>query len=294
MGSFGANLRNIRNCWGETLVDLASILDTNVSTVSQWENGKRTPSNDILKLLSLHYQVTIDDLLYGDFSELPSMVDYFVNLKDGGDALIKENMRLFPLFATESEKEDARFLKALEIQKKVRKGDENTIESSEFELFFDIFTDLFEKGGYPSAGANILSFLFLIAAGKLAFPFMDELEDFLKTDVGKNTRKKAKFLISNNILNSVMTDISSNEEIPDVKEFDETVLYIIENLKKDTHFYKVADYYFALRYVYGIVNNGLSQILNQQLGIYLLLDLTNINNPFAKRYFNFIKKVYKS
>ena len=142
MGSFGANLRNIRNCWGETLVDLASILDTNVSTVSQWENGKRTPSNDILKLLSLHYQVTIDDLLYGDFSEFPSMVDYFVNLKDGGDALIKEGMRLFPLFATESEKEDARFLKALEIVNEYKSQVINEFNEIAEELDKNKFNDL--------------------------------------------------------------------------------------------------------------------------------------------------------
>lgn len=294
MDSFGNNLKNLRKSWGESQLDLAGTLGTEVSTISQWENGKRTPNNELLKVIALHYQVTIDDLLNGDFSEIPSMLDYFVNLKEAGDEVIKASRRLFPIFTTELEKEDVNFVKALEIQRKFMKGDGKIVNSLDFELMLDIYTDLLDKGGYPSVRANFLSLCFVIADMNLVSTYIDELDIYLTDDSGKNIRKDAKFLISNYILNKSELESYQDDSIFKVEEFNEIILPIIEELKKDKLFYKVADYYFALRYLYCLADNELSQVLSQQFGFHLLLDLEKINNPFAKRYLKFVKKMFKN
>ena len=74
MQKLGQNIRELRHSWGESLLDLSLVLNKNTSTISQWESGKRTPNNEILYQIANHYKVTVDELLNGDFSDLPSKV----------------------------------------------------------------------------------------------------------------------------------------------------------------------------------------------------------------------------
>ncbi|HFR3771687.1 TPA: helix-turn-helix domain-containing protein, partial [Streptococcus suis] len=71
MQKLGQNIRELRHSWGESLLDLSLVLNKNTSTISQWESGKRTPNNEILYQIANHYKVTVDELLNGDFSDLP-------------------------------------------------------------------------------------------------------------------------------------------------------------------------------------------------------------------------------
>ncbi|MGZ7236630.1 helix-turn-helix domain-containing protein, partial [Streptococcus pyogenes] len=75
------------------------------STVSQWENGKRIPSNEVLSKIALRYQVTLDDLLNRDYSDSPTMVDFFVKLREKGGGLLNDLRLLFPIVASRSDKE---------------------------------------------------------------------------------------------------------------------------------------------------------------------------------------------
>ncbi len=284
MSLFGTNLKSLRKSWGESQLDLASVLETEVSTISQWESGKRTPNHIMLKSIASHYQVTIDNLLDGDLSEIPSMIDYFIKIKKDDD-YSKWAKSLFPLFATEFEKSDINFKNALEIQKRFMNCD--GFDDSELDLMLDIYFDLVENDSYPSVKANLLSFFFRLADANFVAPYIKELNEYLSDYSGNDVRKRAKFLISNYVLNRSELKSQSTEELMDPKDWEEIVLPIIEKLKKNSKFYQIADYYFVLRYLYGFVDNNFSSSMNQQICASLLLDLVNLNNEFAKNFCNF-------
>lgn len=290
MQKLGQNIRELRHSWGESLLDLSLVLNKNTSTISQWESGKRTPNNEILYQIANHYKVTVDELLNGDFSDLPSKVDYFVNVKENIEQLQIEELKLFPLKATQSDMENSRFLEALNAHRKLRKCELEVVNTTEFEQMLDIYIECFENNDSLAAGANILSYLFWIASYNLATPYLDELADYLTSDDSIDKKRDAKFFIANYVLNSDLLG-DCEDECLDFKEMDELVLYIIEKLKKDVRFAKLADYYFVLRYLFGFANNDLGDVINSRMSIDLLLDLSKVHNPYAKQFLYFFRKI---
>ena len=56
-------LKELRLEKGLTQEELAKQLNFSMSVVNKWENGKKNPSVDILKILAKYFDVTIDYLL---------------------------------------------------------------------------------------------------------------------------------------------------------------------------------------------------------------------------------------
>lgn len=65
---FAKNLKILRKSRGLTQSDLAKILKTSVSTIGMYEQGRRSPDNQMLKKLSSVFLISIDDLL-GNFKQ---------------------------------------------------------------------------------------------------------------------------------------------------------------------------------------------------------------------------------
>lgn len=67
IGSFIASLRKERAL---TQAQLAEKLGVTNKTISRWENGNYLPSTEMLKLLSEEFDVTINELLSGERTEV--------------------------------------------------------------------------------------------------------------------------------------------------------------------------------------------------------------------------------
>ncbi|HFU4502018.1 TPA: hypothetical protein ACGPA6_001290 [Streptococcus suis] len=120
--------------------------------------------------------------------------------------------------------------------------------------------------------------------------FIDEFDSYLTSDSSSDKKKDAKFLISNYVLNR--EHVADKEiEYLDLSELEDFVLHIIEELKKDIQFSKLADFYFALRYQYGFVKNNLGESINIRLSVELLSDLAKLHNPYAIKYLSFCRKI---
>lgn len=288
MNKFGKNLKYLRNSYGESLMDLSIVLDKNTSTISQWESGKRTPNVDMLRSIAKHYKVTIDELLTSDLSNLSSWVDYFVNVKDNKDYIKSVYFRIFPIIARESDKQDLRFMRALTIHKKLFKG-EADLHDNEYDEMFEIYSVLFEDEQSLAAGANLLSLFFTIASTYSALPFIDELDDYLNSDIKRNKIQDAKFFITNYFLG---IDNFVDEEM-DITELDELVLEIIGKLKSDIRFSQIADYYFSLRYLFGFVDYTFGSATTTEITAILLQDLSTLNNAYARRFLVFFRNLIK-
>lgn len=61
--SFGMILKTLRRAAGLTQTELAKRLNISRSSVSNYENGEREPSIDILKVISAYFNVPVDYLL---------------------------------------------------------------------------------------------------------------------------------------------------------------------------------------------------------------------------------------
>ncbi len=60
---FGINLRILRKQKGLTQQDMAEIINTSRSCISNYESGNRQPDNEIINLLADYFSVSIDYLL---------------------------------------------------------------------------------------------------------------------------------------------------------------------------------------------------------------------------------------
>ena len=60
---FGQRLCEMRKQSGETQSDLARIIDTKKSQVSEMENGKKTTTAEKIALICEHYHISSDYLL---------------------------------------------------------------------------------------------------------------------------------------------------------------------------------------------------------------------------------------
>lgn len=286
----GRNIKKMRESWGETLLDLSLFLETSTSAISQWESGKRIPSHQILEKIAIRYQTTVDCLLSKDLSYFPSMVDYFVKLKEDYDSLQEEGKLLFPIFKLEQSEENSMFTEALSIHKKLFGKNSGAVSSFEIEIMFNNYQQLFEVDRILAAGANILSLIFLCVDTSQIAPVFEEFSEYIKQKAGRNKEKSAKFFLVNYYLDS---QLENNQEEVDLEpqEIDEEVLGVIKELRSDIQWSPVGDYYFALRYLYGFSNNNFSRIMNREMGAQLLADLAVLDNQYASSWLRFIEKI---
>lgn len=289
MSHFAANLRCLRKSWGESQLDLATALYVGVSTISQYETGKRSPDKVTLQQIAEHYRVTVDDLLLGDLTDLPSMVDIFVNLKLNQKDHHRAAFELFPIFRSRASQKDEQFEEAIIIHQNYysQTSANDSVSDADVDQLFYTYFDLVEKDQEIEVVANLLSLLFCIADINSASSFSDELYDFVMDASNDNLEQKARGLISNHILSGD----SSKPSPVDLKELDKDILKLIGQLKKDPTFSSLGDYYFTLRYLYGIADNEMPLVSQRDFAILQLVDLSQLGNPYACRYLNHVKRL---
>ena len=65
-------------------------------------------------------------------------------------------------------------------------------------------------------------------------------------------------------------------------DFDEAIQEILKELKQNTKISSLADYYLALRYSLGRVENELTVDMNRSIGNEMMLAFAEIGNYYAK------------
>ena len=88
----GTRIKNLREEVGLTQLAFAKILNINNSTLCQYENGDRMPSDDIKGRIADHFCVSMDYLMgRTNVREKPAPAD--------GDGLTEEQMEIVKLYA---------------------------------------------------------------------------------------------------------------------------------------------------------------------------------------------------
>lgn len=59
----GKNIKKLRQCSKETIVELSEVIGVRHSTVSDWENGKKMPRTTAIQKIAEHYNVLMSDIV---------------------------------------------------------------------------------------------------------------------------------------------------------------------------------------------------------------------------------------
>lgn len=289
MNYLPSNLKHLRKSYGETQEELANALHLEKSTISQYENGSRKPDEEILKGIAKRYGVTMDSLLYEDLSFFPDMIAFYSNI----DSNSLTTARFFPIYKLDK-RFDTKTIRAFEAHKQLLFGSSEEKDEVDIDLIVDAYDEAYEKFDIDSdeflvIAVNSLSLYMLLFSSIFNEESGKQLKDFVLKD------ERSKKEISSFVLNIVLPNFNDNEiRTPQFKrDINEFFLYLIEILKETRKYSKVADYFFALRYMFNLVDNDYDYATNQLIGSELINGLSRLNNPYAKQFIQIIKKVHK-
>ena len=285
MNYLASNLKHLRKSYGEIQEELAKALYLEKNTISQYESGSRKPDEETLKGIAKRYGVTMDSLLYEDLSFIPDMLAYYSDI-DSNFLMVSG---FFPIYRLDR-RFDTKTIRAFEAHKQLLFGSSEV----DIDLIIEAYDEAYDKFDIDSdeflvIAVNLLSLCILLYSSILNEASVKQIEDFLLKD------KKSKKEISSFVLNVVLPSFNDNEvRSPQFKrDLNEGLLYLIEILKESRKYSKVADYFFALRYMFNLVDNDYDYATNQLIGSELINGLSRLNNPYAKKFIQIGKKVHK-
>lgn len=283
------NIRALRNAYGETQLELAFAIGLDSpSTISQYENGTRTPQTRERQRLAEHFRITEDELAHGDFSHF-ALKSLSADVREIAAEYLDG---LLPIISTEKAMQDPLFKKGYEAHMRIIEGIKAGIPADESDgvICVEAYAEAFYDNHICEAAANLL-WLFVLAGigvnfwdweafeeAKDPFPKMQSVEEVIKywflrncDDEFEEQRRKAR------------------DEFR--KESGETYIDLLKELKAYPHLSELADYYSAIMYSYGMINNGLTPEMNQTVGYEMLRAAARLGNRYAKRALKTLRKL---
>lgn len=280
------NIKNIRLAHEETQDDLAIAINVTKSTISQYENQKRTPYLYELMAIAHHYKLSIERLIYGDYST-KFLDDEIYVYEERTKKLLWET--LFEMVVTDQALKNEHFRKA-------------------YKYHFEIHRELCSDSGNPNLD-NIpkCQELYQLAAkdgvveavvNQLWFPMFFVVA--ISSQVCR-LRKNDVYSINNQKMPPV-SKLIKTDTLPSVDDLDDTELYehkyeaikdfrleiysLIRTLKQSdvTKYRHLADYYIALLYRHDCMTDSLSPEESYAIGSELLTLGRIMENPYAERY----------
>ena len=268
----GENIKKLRKIHGETLHDLAKVVDYGNTTIKNYETGERQPDIQTLRAIATHYGKTVDELLNVDLSDLTAMNFTIENSNE----LVKMLEILLPFSYSETALKNADFKKGYDHCNRIldafSKNDSirGSILSDCFEAFGKAIEDVDEDGNLkvPEAVANMVWLIFLEWAQIYDNEMINVYQSLLVP------RKK--------------------DDIPFIKKFlklrENESIELLAMLKTDIAWVQLADYYLALQYMISMIDTGLSPEMNTTIGMHMMLSFLRQGNQYAYRMMDFLNK----
>jgi transcriptional regulator with XRE-family HTH domain len=296
--NLGKNIKALRKAFGKSQFEMAIDLDMSHTTISQYENNIQTPERDKLILIAKYFKITENELLYGDFTNLPK-----INLDKLNDKEIKKQYfdSMFPIIISDNALSNLNFQKAYNKQIKIHDLilDSKELSDSdikEIEKEIEEFIELYElayKDGIIESKANILWWIMLEGLFySLATPYSSEMIDvynnlsiselfeiicFNKPDLENEYKEK--------------NEIYEKERIEYIQEREKDFFKNIAILKKSKRYSDLADYYIAFRYMCGLYDNSMSFELNRAIGYEISNTFRRLGNKYLRKIFVLIDNI---
>lgn len=194
---------------------------------------------------------------------------------------------MLPVICTEEAMKDALFkkgylahIRALQAMK-----DGHTFANTDYDICISAYSDSYEKFETPESIANIL-WWFLITEVSVKNQWMVEGAKALNDKCVSNGDFFKRFYLKDCSFQDEQ-GLPEDIEKKDLDELEEAIIELLKELKKNSQYVALADYYMALRYVLGCVNNDLTEAMNKAVGAEMMWAFAQFGNMYAK---NFILK----
>ena len=275
------NIKSLRTAYGETQLELAlSIGIESPNAIANYEKGERSPKPEIRKKVASHFRVTEDELLHTDLSNLR----FSPNAFNDKENMVEMTLLMFPVLSSEDALKNNSFHKAYDAHMRAIESMKAGKEYSEtdVDICFDLYSDAAEKDDIPEAAANLLWWL-------LIFEISMKNQWMLKIAKGlDNSSGKSNELLKSYYLRDMSEDAADSEapeiEQSEMDDFDEAIKEILKEIKQDSCLSSLADYYLALRYSLGCINNELTEDMNRAIGNEMMWAFAELGNVYAKRF----------
>ena len=103
-----------------------------------------------------------------------------------------------------------------------------------------------------------------------------------------NSSDKSSELLKSYYLRDMSEDAADSDateiQQSEMDDFDEDIKKILKELKQDSRLSSLADYYLALRYSLGCINNELTEDMNRAIGNEMMFAFAELGNIYAKRF----------
>ncbi len=274
----GKNIRCIRVAYGESQEKLGEAIGVEKNTVSYYENGKREPNKDILRAIAVHYMVSVEELLTGDFSSLEKIT---VNQ----NALWEHIDEVLPVTCSEQAMANPHFKKAYEIHRhffdllsKVNMDGIDNIDVC-LEEYLEAYEDDNSK---VEAAANFLGLWYLFMVMLKLTPVVLENRPAAMLQVASRDPKARKILEN--------TDPNFSKEAKEIvdgmsdSEMEDLLSELLRTVKQSKNRYEIGDYYLALQFVWNLVDNDLGLEINRRIGVEMLNAFVSVENPYAAHF----------
>ena len=283
------NLKYLREGYELSITELAKRLNFGKSTISEYESGKTAITADSAARIANYFDVDFADFVSCDFSEIGKISmdseEFFDNLRV-----------FFPIAKSDKALECEKFKRALDKHEqafeKLRTADGNPFMV--MACFQDIMSciNMYKIiGTDPACGEETL----VNSIGLLLFfeSRMKKVEMMLNSDYDPNV------LLSQALKNSSITEydlesIDENEKEQAMKalgkvtgeQTSQVTNELIKAIRNSAHWRDIGDYYLAMEYAWGLVNNDLSRGMNYRIGFEMLTAFANLGNSYAEAVLN--------
>ena len=277
----GDNIRALREDHGETQKQLAKALSVSVSTVSAWELGTRSVPHDAIQAIASRYTVTVDSLLSFDDHDTGR-----VRYPSSKDELDDIKAHLVYFVTTPEAMEDEEFREAYRNLQVLR-----TTPIEDLADPYKYVTDTEEhlrksvvENETVESACNWVALVIHIWIEYVLPP--EDLRKEFKNLPGQAIGAFTKKVMRNH--NLFFTPETEEKRRLFLEDRLVVMKMLIKMMKRSEDWADLADYYTAMRYLYGMVKNPNSAAENNLIGSYMMNEFRVSGNEYAE---DFVKSV---
>ncbi|MGN0803914.1 MAG: helix-turn-helix domain-containing protein [Candidatus Coproplasma sp.] len=285
--TFGENIKKLRYFYGETQKQLAEAIGVAHNYISMLEKGKRDlPSSDIVCAIANHFRITVEELYRPIANEGYSIK----NLTMSWDEIWNIICIMFPVYNADRALMDELFNSAIEMHKKQLLNYKNrqTLNIEVMIEIIDTYRNSWEENKTIESLANILSLLCVIC-GSFVTKDGEKIEEHAKIYGVLGGKKLSEACLRKDY--SIVELETAKKEL--VNQYEAILDECFETLKRDSEWADVADYFLALSYMVGMVNNEYGLDTNSNIGFEMMQRFALMGNDVAMKFISHSISVFK-
>lgn len=265
------NIKNLRHRYGESQDELSSAINCTLSTIAMIETDARKPSREILIKLANHFRVTVDQLLYSEIT--PSLRINFSSYDVYTMSEISNSW--FPVIESENANQNTLFRTAYALHLQFR------AETSPTKDILEQLISLYDKCIDAGVTEAIVNYLSLIMSWGIIIKHPEFKEPLMKLSRGKLD-------VTDFFKNHYLKDFSASEDMKqeetesEIHDFIEVIFEFIKEINKVKEYPELVAFFSAERYIFGYIDNGLSDELNSSIGFEMMCEIARLGNPYAR------------